>query len=706
MKESRVFVRVFGKPGPEQDSLLLVETGRGISTDEAFVLMCEASPEGRRLFEGAVSEYKRGDRIRTPQEYVSFLQRTASSLQEGKQAGAGCTSFAAAWFRGETCTWARCGDHAFLPIWQSGALGHHGDVSGVRDLEPGERLTVGRKHTLDKIRSRLESAYSATLVAAHRAEQTMEDAPLEDLGGVRDAMPPIKTAVRSSRTGGTGTAQLEMDVQPRRSTAGTRTSAGPAEEPQRPSGPQGALESVLASLADEARGEYVLLVTPEPAARRKSKERPRSASRPAKANVDGSRSVGDSAGLGRFAMAARRTEGLLRGRPLSRWLFPLAGAALLVALALAVWPGLREPGSPRVEDITEAPEPTAVPSAQNGTIAAPGTADGELGPWVELGRKWKKTFRGAVTSSPTVALGKVYFGCRDGNLYCLDAETGEEVWVFRAGAGIGSSPAFFDGNVFVGSYDGKFWSIDAVSGKKNWEFRAGGKIVSSPCVNSGRVLFGCYDRNLYCLSERDGKLRWKHEAPALVWSSPAVNDGRVFFGSADGSFCCLSLDSGKQHWREVAPGGVYSSPAVEGKVVCFGSIGKAFHFLDTSDGKAIFQIGADAEVRGSPLLVGGLAYAAADDGVMRCMSVSEKVDLWTFKAGRKIRCRPFLSDGLLFLTSYDGKLYALDASSGEKVSSFNAGAEIYSSPFVWQKKVYFGTNNGDFYCVQQKQPSP
>jgi len=47
-------------------------------------------------------------------------------------------------------------------------------------------------------------------------------------------------------------------------------------------------------------------------------------------------------------------------------------------------------------------------------------------------KKWTFTAGGRVDTPPTVSGGRVYAGCRDGYLYCLDLATGELVWRFLA----------------------------------------------------------------------------------------------------------------------------------------------------------------------------------------------------------------------------------------------------------------------------------
>ena len=122
-------------------------------------------------------------------------------------------------------------------------------------------------------------------------------------------------------------------------------------------------------------------------------------------------------------------------------------------------------------------------------------------------------------SSPVVGQGKVYFGSGDGNLYALDATTGELSWKFKTGDVIHASPALVDGVLFVGSWDSYFYAVDAATGKEKWRFHAGEDPLihnqqgfqSSAAVVGGVVYVGCRDAQLYALDAATGKEKWKFD---------------------------------------------------------------------------------------------------------------------------------------------------------------------------------------------------
>ena len=67
-------------------------------------------------------------------------------------------------------------------------------------------------------------------------------------------------------------------------------------------------------------------------------------------------------------------------------------------------------------------------------------------------------------------------GSWDRYLYALDAQTGKIIWRFQTGddtaiynqVGIASSAAVVNGVVFFGCRDGRFYAVDAKTGTQKW----------------------------------------------------------------------------------------------------------------------------------------------------------------------------------------------------------------------------------------------
>ncbi|MCK4714874.1 MAG: PQQ-like beta-propeller repeat protein [Candidatus Aenigmarchaeota archaeon] len=117
----------------------------------------------------------------------------------------------------------------------------------------------------------------------------------------------------------------------------------------------------------------------------------------------------------------------------------------------------------------------------------------------------------------TIHEGKLYFGSRDGNLYCIDAETGREIWRFHTEGYIAGDPVFYKDRLYIGSGDNNMYCL-TTEGKKLWSFATNGANLSSPATDDKGVYFGSWDCNLYAVSHK-GRLLWKFHT-SLSYQSP------------------------------------------------------------------------------------------------------------------------------------------------------------------------------------------
>ena len=116
-----------------------------------------------------------------------------------------------------------------------------------------------------------------------------------------------------------------------------------------------------------------------------------------------------------------------------------------------------------------APAPaSATWSNYRGDRSLRGVAAGELSS--ELTLTWKYEAEGAITSSPVLSDGKVFFGSDDMKLHAVDATTGALAWSYLTDDLIEAPPLVLDGKVVVGSSDFFVYCLEAATG--NWSGRS------------------------------------------------------------------------------------------------------------------------------------------------------------------------------------------------------------------------------------------
>ena len=112
---------------------------------------------------------------------------------------------------------------------------------------------------------------------------------------------------------------------------------------------------------------------------------------------------------------------------------------------------------------------------------------------------WSYRLKRHCMSTPAVKNGLVYIGDCDGQVHCLDAETGRPVWVHDARREIWGSPLVADGKVYVGTRGRELWVLAEGREKRViGHVRLDSAINGTPVAANG-VLYVTTMRKLYAV---------------------------------------------------------------------------------------------------------------------------------------------------------------------------------------------------------------
>jgi outer membrane protein assembly factor BamB len=180
------------------------------------------------------------------------------------------------------------------------------------------------------------------------------------------------------------------------------------------------------------------------------------------------------------------------------------------------------------------------------------------------------TIRGQ--GGPLVTGGRVYAGFSDGYLACLEARTGDIVWVRGLSAesashyvDVDSTPALYGGALYVSSVSGGVYALDPKDGSVRWRFEVEG--AGTVRVRNGRVYFAAGKQGVYCLDVA-GRLVWHQALPrAGELSSPLVVAGWVVVSAADSGTYIANAETGRLD-EFIMPGhGISGPPTTDGRHV-------------------------------------------------------------------------------------------------------------------------------------------
>lgn len=319
-----------------------------------------------------------------------------------------------------------------------------------------------------------------------------------------------------------------------------------------------------------------------------------------------------------------------------------------------------------------------------------------------------------VDSSPVIADGKVFFGCRDGNLYALNLADGKLLWKFASGCSIEAPPLIVGDKLFVGNLAGDFFQLSLNNGAVCWKYSCGKQIYGSANFfrgGNGRqmVIFGAYDFQVHCLDAIDGSQLWTYKtknfvngAVALssrlqlavfggcdsnlriidlkngkeknavplgsyIPGSPAISDGVAYVGHYGKEVCAVNLTDGKILWTYGDPkrdSQFFAPPAVTAEQVIAGDHAGIVHFIDRKNGKKTGQFRAAGEINAGPVVCGNDIVIADKAGMLYIVNLPGGIEKWKYEIGLQINACPAVADGRIIVADADGNIYMFANAAG------------------------------------------
>ena len=392
-----------------------------------------------------------------------------------------------------------------------------------------------------------------------------------------------------------------------------------------------------------------------------------------------------------------------QNRGMQRTAIPALAATLLAVPALAWAVARSAPDEAQAEASVPGPPSTGEWPLFRGDASLSGIAASEV--LDELDLLWSHEVGGAITSSPVVSGGRVYFGSDDGFVYCLDAETGERKWAFETEDLVEAPPLIADGAVFIGSNDTFFYALEAESGELRWKAQTMDKILGGANVvtagESTIVVVGSYDANLYAYDAASGEQLWVYTTDNYVNGTPAIHDGKAIFGGCDAILHVVDVRTGERASAVEIGGECHiagSAAFVDGRAY-FGHYGNQFVCVDVGKGEIVWEYDSPRQAFfSSPAVTEDLVVFGGRDRHLHCAMRADGEPKWKFRTRRKVDSSPVVAGDAVVFGSGDGRLYVLGLEEGDERWSYDIGEPILSSPAVVGGRVYVGANDDRLYC--------
>ncbi|MEO0474916.1 MAG: PQQ-binding-like beta-propeller repeat protein [Planctomycetota bacterium] len=327
-------------------------------------------------------------------------------------------------------------------------------------------------------------------------------------------------------------------------------------------------------------------------------------------------------------------------------------------------------------------------------------------------------------------------------LYCLNPETGQEIWS-RAYADFISDIVYNrytiggptvdpeTGNIFIHTSPGLLIALDR-DGNELWEVslmeqygrltfpngRTGvvtidGDLAIVNIISSFWGAEGPARNRFYAFNKNTGELIWSSTPgvgpPFLAdssFSTPHIENRqgyRVFYaGTGCGNLVCVNIRTGQPLWRyQMSLGGVNASPII--------------YDNGTPDFPAddlIIQVHGKENVgdsgRGYMIAIrADQALAMATQSDEKPLKIEDDLVVWRNNDVSMFTSSPVIVDGVVYQCALDGRLIAMDAKTGETLWEKKQGAsQLHATPLYADGKLYIPYWNDGLSVVTPGRTEP
>ncbi|HTE79608.1 MAG TPA: PQQ-binding-like beta-propeller repeat protein [Reyranella sp.] len=279
--------------------------------------------------------------------------------------------------------------------------------------------------------------------------------------------------------------------------------------------------------------------------------------------------------------------------------------------------------------------------------------------------------------------GKLFVTTGFAEVFCLDANTGTEVWTSMVSAPIRGAPLVFGDRVFSISIDNKLHAMAAVDGSDLWNFSALQEVAgyiggNSPAGSGDMIVAPFTSGELVGLRLDNGRPVWneslvgpRREARAFgnladIRGRPVIDRGTVLAMGTAGTLTAIDLRSGQRQWERNIGGN--QTPWVAGRFVFVvtGSADVAALERDTGKVKWVTPLSQyQDESRRKPMIWGGPVLASdrllvgGSTGEMLSLSPYTGEIIGKLDMRSPLRLAPVVANRMVFVLTDSGRLVAL-----------------------------------------------
>lgn len=264
----------------------------------------------------------------------------------------------------------------------------------------------------------------------------------------------------------------------------------------------------------------------------------------------------------------------------------------------------------------------------------------------------------------------------DGKLYCLNPDTGTELWSAPLGSRLFGCPVCIGEDVYVANDQGKLFQLDLASGQIMKEAPIGGLVLGSLATDGRTLVFITDDGKLNAVDTATFRTLWQLPIAAATDATPAIDQGTIYLADQQGLAQAVDLATGRPRWATPLEDEFTRCPVVGQTIVVFGCRGGTLAALDQATGKVLWKQQVESRFEYEPLLTeGGLLFFSGGTAMLARLDTGASIPWQPMAASRgkpALLAPPFTlpNDPVVPLSYYRGRLAFIERPADKSHQTF------------------------------------
>lgn len=291
----------------------------------------------------------------------------------------------------------------------------------------------------------------------------------------------------------------------------------------------------------------------------------------------------------------------------------------------------------------------------------------------------------AIYGAPVIDGGRVYFGAYDGNVYAVNSEDGQCEWQSHKATdpsvGCKREPegpiiggmALADDILYVGSEDGQLYGIEAESGQVRACVDLQGAIWTKPLVVEDTLYVATMKGSLWSApTTRTGDLEPTRvfDTDAGLLTDPVLAGERIIVGGLGQTLFAIDVATGDMAWEVSGGNWFWGRPAMDGDTIYATNLDGKVYAINADTGDAAWESNdfeADEAIRAGALVLDGTVVVADRGGNIYSLNAEtgEVVKESLSVIEKRVLANPVEVEGGALVVTQDGDLYRVDPEGGE-----------------------------------------